>query len=173
MSKQLKTTHLYLTEALIVTSPLESSMPAAEAWETTNVDASSVAPVVADIRNASALQWWSWNAPPSMIQDVTAITSPPQENSEENIPAQTHVVFHMRLYLCSTVAKLICKSQKDFDPLWTLDVNACKGGTGRTVVDHHVSTGLFQVGGHHCLWCRCQELTVVTLKLTGVELAQK
>jgi len=87
-----KVTHLYLTKPLIVTSPLESSMPAAEAWETTNADAFSVAPVVADIRNASALQWWSWNAPPSMIQAVRAITSPPQENSEENIPAQTHMV---------------------------------------------------------------------------------
>jgi len=74
-----KVTHLFLTEPLIVTSPLESSMPAAEAWETTNANAFSVAPRVADIRNASALQWWSWNAPPSMIQAAaTAITSPPQ-----------------------------------------------------------------------------------------------
>ena len=69
-------------------------MPAAEAWETTNVDAFSVAPAVAVIRNASALQWWSWNAPPSMIHSaVTAITSPPEEDFEENIPAQTHMVF--------------------------------------------------------------------------------
>ena len=158
MSKQQKTTHPCLTEALIVTSPLDTSIPAAEAWETTNADAFSVAPVVADIRNAPALQWWSWNAPPSMIQAVTAITSPPQENFEENIPAQTWIVFHTRLYLCSTVAKLICKSQKDFDCLWTLEVNACNGGTRRTVVDTHFSAGLFQVGGQHCLWCHCQEL---------------
>lgn len=53
---------------------------------------------------------------------------------------------------------MIVKSQKGFDHLWTLDFNACKGGTGRTVVDSHVSAGLFQVVGEHCLWCHCQEL---------------
>ena len=74
----------------------------------------------------------------------------------------------------STVAKLVCKSQKDFEHLWTLHVDACKGGTGRTVVDHHVSSGLFQVGGQHCLGCHSCNIEAHWCCATATEeLAQK
>ena len=127
-------TRPWLTEALIVTSPLDTSMPAAEALETTNLDASSVAPAVAVIRDASALQRWSWNAPPSILQAVTAITSPPQENSEENIPAQTHMVTW-------ATDEITC--------LWEYAITKCGG----SYIGYEGSPSRFRVQGNFLLLC--------------------
>ena len=77
-----KKTRLYLTEALIVTSPFEISMPAAEQLAAENCVAWSRAPSWAFMRKEFALQSSMWKLPPSMIQAATLITPPPWERKQ-------------------------------------------------------------------------------------------
>ena len=119
--KQQYPTHLCLTEALIVTSPLETSIPAANEFTTTNSVAWSLAPSLATIRKElAALQSWMWKVPPSITQAAnTLITSEPWERKEVGA-APFHLTIFERLHMPRKIKYTLSQTRKSYCMLFIL-----------------------------------------------------